>query len=108
MIQYERPCAPTGFAARVKGAEVRVSQHFAGPGTERRCEFPPLWGEYREHFARAQHHKCGFCEKLVESFGEPVEHFFPKGEVHELAHPGTCNARGKATGRRRGCVDVPG
>jgi hypothetical protein len=57
---------------------------------------------YRAAFSKAQKGKCGFCEVHSRNHPGAIEHFAPKGSVHELEAPGRelidlCNVEGRKT-----------
>ncbi len=51
--------------------------------------FANLWSDFKPLFAEAQKNKCAFCEgdAAVQQFGD-VEHFRPKGAIHQLKNEG--------------------
>jgi hypothetical protein len=103
MIHYERPPEPPDFRARVHDARLAVENAVSAgvpPG------FPPLWQDYKDAFATAQEQKCAFCDRDATNHDPDVDHFAPKGEVHELPdhpddrgreiHDGLPNIRGRS------------
>lgn len=85
MIRFARPEEPGGFAARVASARERIESALAeGRALEEKDDFPDLWSEYKPVLARAQHGKCGYCERDVTTHGGDVDHFRPKAGLDEL------------------------
>ncbi len=83
MLLFRRPPKPRDFEQRM--APLRQQVETSMQAGERPEFEPPAWQGYKEHFARTQHGKCGYCEApaLATGVGD-VEHFRPKGEVSEL------------------------
>jgi hypothetical protein len=47
------------------------------------------WGTgVKEHYSKAQHRKCGYCERLFTDYGD-VEHYRPKSAIFTLKQEGT-------------------
>lgn len=83
MIRHTRPPVPAGFPPkkiRRAAQQVRDAQSAENARAH--------WGDWKPHFYRAQHHRCGWCD--VEETGDvgAVEHVAPKGAVHTLGAPG--------------------
>ena len=103
MLLFRRPPKPHNFEECMAPHRQRVE---ASLQSEETPDFePPVWQSYKEHFARAQHGKCGYCEApaLATGVGD-VEHFRPKGAVSELSDdpqswgregPGLANVAGR-------------
>lgn len=95
MLQFERPEEPAAFQtdSKIQDAreKVRTLYEAALPTLNEDKKGPSFpdrishWGAYKEHFARRQEGRCGFCELIVIG-GQPgdVEHFYPKGAVRIL------------------------
>lgn len=89
MILLRRPAEPPDFAERTREPYQRVEEAIAAGETP--TFEPPVWGDYKAVFSKAQHGKCAYCEAfiLAVSTGQ-VDHFRPKGAVCELgADPAT-------------------
>lgn len=82
MIRYVRPPQPRGFPTQAMEDEKRELASNHGHKAK------PLWSNFKEHFFKAQHGKCGFCEAKILGHTGDVEHYAPKLEVHELVSPG--------------------
>ncbi len=83
MLLLRRPRKPSGFDDRMAPHRERVE---ASVQADEKPEFrPPVWQKYKEHFASAQHDKCGYCESpaLATGVGD-IDHFRPKSEISEL------------------------
>lgn len=84
MLGFRRPEEPDDFESTVAGARVRVAQKAVG-GSLCDRDFPKLWSDFKAHFAKAQHGKCGYCEVRVSGVCDgDVEHYRPKGALQEL------------------------
>lgn len=81
MLRFQRPPQPDDFEARVADARRNVESAVKAGRTP---AFPPLWKDYKIHFARAQYRKCGFCDRGVSDTGH-LEHYRPKGAVTRLS-----------------------
>lgn len=82
MERYKRPKIPTNFSTHIQAAKAAVQR--AIDNTEEPI-FDNKWGDFKHFFAKAQNHKCGYCEMRVTGvdYGD-VEHYFPKGEIWAL------------------------
>lgn len=100
MLRFERPEEPASFAARVKDAKRRVADAVKeGRQLRTKEDFPNLWGEFKEHFSRAQKGKCGFCERDARTHSGDVEHYRPKNGLEELPEdPGERGAEDELSG----------
>lgn len=88
-IDAENPTWRTRAAART--AEFVAAAKYS--------EKSHMWSEVKAVYIRLQHHKCGFCERLLESeeFGlaeHDIEHFRPKGRVTPWPLPTSVAAMG--------------
>src|SRR5262245_37315467 len=97
MLRFQRPRKPRGFERRV--AQARAAVDAAIRCGERPAFDEVIWRSYKALFIRAQHSKCAYCETFAQNHPGAVEHFAPKGEVHELLEGaaeihGTSNVRG--------------
>jgi hypothetical protein len=83
MLRLRRPPAPEGFEKKVSSVRKRVEEAIA---KKQKPEFEPLWlePEYKIAFQRAQHGKCGFCERALTDTGQ-IEHYRPKQRVDALS-----------------------
>ncbi len=105
MIRYERPPQPSDFddgsGSAIENARQNAQDAALSVLVEHADKLPDelprglvsfqsLWGEdaYKSKLMRAQHSKCGYCEREVGAGWGDVEHFRPKGEVTELAAAG--------------------
>lgn len=82
MRRFERPAMPCDFPQAVAAARDAVMKAVTSGETP---VFVDCWGEFKSDFNLAQAGRCGFCEGPVGgmAYGD-VEHFRPKGAVHEL------------------------
>lgn len=82
MMHFTRPAKPPEFEEAMTRVRQRVRDAIAAGETP---DFPAKWSRYKPAFVEAQHGKCAFCEAKVLVTGRgDVEHYRPKGEVHEL------------------------
>ncbi len=76
MMRFNRPAVPAAFTTRV-GAIV------AGTAKER-----DLWREYKTHFLRAQHERCGYCDCRLDKSSHPdIDHYRPQSRLDKLNDP---------------------
>lgn len=90
MIQCVRPPVHPDFSPHADSPVQRARQAVEDAiQTGQKPAFRNLWKKCKHVFARNQHYKCGYCESIVlaTDFGD-IDHFAPKGEVHELNAPG--------------------
>lgn len=114
MMHFTRPGKPASFENDMEKIRKEVSDAIV-IGKAFDYKGKSKWSNYKSQFAAAQHDKCAFCEVEVLRTGRgDVEHYRPKGAVHELpinrADLGTKTAH-EATpdGRRNGpCVSTDG
>jgi hypothetical protein len=102
MIQCTRPPAHPDFLPH-SGSPVQQAKRQVEDAIQagQKPTFRNLWKKCKHVFARNQHYKCGYCESIVlaTDFGD-IDHFAPKGEVHELIAPGQeANHLSKVIGR---------
>lgn len=84
MMRFTRPDEPAGFREIVREARANIETAL---GRGRRLsdeDFPNLWSRYKAVLARAQHGKCGYCERDITSHAGDVEHYRPKAGLEEL------------------------
>lgn len=76
MMLFKRPVEPAAFANRVQAIH-------AGSAAKRE-----IWREYKSHFQRTQHERCGYCDCLLDKSSYPdIDHYRPKGALHEVQDP---------------------
>lgn len=83
MILHTRPPQPQGFPPdKVVRARQRLHEQGSAGGA------PEHWQDWKHHFFRAQHKRCGWCD--VDQVGHvgAVDHIAPKGAVDGLAAHG--------------------
>ncbi len=90
MMRFDRPAKPAGFTSKVKAAKDAVQALIDNGQTPSSTDFADAWGQFKPHFAEAQHNKCGYCELEVIA-GQPgdVEHYRPKAIITRLLARGT-------------------
>lgn len=99
MLRFERPPRPKGFA-RIVGPFAREVRNAIAKGMP--PDFPEVWSQFKDQLCDAQHGKCGYCETFAMNHPAAVEHFAPKGDVHELIQEGQeanslFNVKGRVT-----------
>lgn len=77
MIRFVRPAAPAAFGRGIQKPRPK------GPFDAK------VWRTHKGAFSRSQHGKCGYCETYVAGTQDgDVEHYAPKGGVHDVAAAG--------------------
>jgi len=99
MLRFERPPRPKGFVRTVSPFAREVRKAIAKGMAP---DFPEIWGQFKDQLCDAQRGKCGYCETFAMNHPAAVEHFAPKGDVHELLEEGSeasslFNVRGRVT-----------
>ncbi len=92
MLRFRRPDKPEDFDKRTLTARERVERAVES-GVKPEFE-PPIWRQFKGHYAEAQHRKCAYCERKVTSVGA-IDHFRPKSAVSELEDDPTTWGREK-------------
>lgn len=104
MHRFSAPDKPDNFDDAVKAHADSIKDAVLKKDV---LSFNDSWKEFRASFSEAQWGKCGYCELRVigADFGD-VEHFRPKGAVHELSNiesewgeekPWESNVKGRKT-----------
>lgn len=88
LLRLKRPRLPADFAASVWDAVRDVRAAIASgvvPEFDER-----IWKthEYKEAFIQAQYGKCAYCEQLAMNHPGAIDHYAPKGELHEIIADG--------------------
>jgi hypothetical protein len=82
MLKFERPKKPEDFQEKADIETKKIEEQLANI-SEKLNFNDSFWGKYKNHFVKAQHGKCGYCELRMSSYGD-MEHYRPKSVVEEL------------------------
>lgn len=105
MLRFLRPPVPSRFERLVRDARTEVQ---AACDRGEAPEFRDLWSSFKDHFARAQYNKCGYCEALLTTSTGALDHHMPKGALdllpadhfkHGRERPDTSNVEGRLLDR---------
>ncbi len=114
MIRYERPDPPEDFqdkSAAVLDDLCKYIREWRGPLETATLPFDrKFWSTYTCAFEKAQHWKCGYCERHISRRTRDLEHYAPKAEVTVLS-PASVRTEapgGKPTGTPPALCRQPG
>lgn len=99
MRRFIRPPVAANHGAVVRLRKKEIADKVRKGKKLRGKDFEDHWSRYKADFSRAQHGRCGFCERHVTDTGH-VEHFAPKLSIGKLVAagrelPDSSNVRGR-------------